>query len=154
MKAFLSVIKNNCFFVAALLIGAFSYYFYMFSSDSDKLCVNSKCFFIELAVNESQWKQGLMGRSFLPANKGMLFIFDQEKDYAMWMKNMKIPLDIIFMDKNLNIVSIVENFQPCLKNYCPSVSAGKETMYVLEIGAGLAEEEGIVVGQKAELKPM
>ncbi len=151
MNKFFLAIKNNYLFLIALLIGVFAYHFYAPSPSGGKLCFDDRCFLVELAVNETQWQQGLMNRSFLPANKGMLFIFDQEKDRAMWMKNMKIPLDMIFMDKNLFVVSVVDNLQPCSENYCPRISAGQETLYVLEIGAGLTEKEKITVGQQAEL---
>jgi len=151
MKTFLLVIKNNYLFGAAILISVFLYSFYMSSLSNDKLCINAKCFFIELAVNEAQWEKGLMGRNFLPAGKGMLFIFDQEKDYAMWMKNMSIPLDMIFIDKDLTVVSVKKNTQPCQDEYCPYVNTGKKILYVLEINAGAVEKAGIDEGQRVNL---
>lgn len=105
---------------------------------------------MEMAVNEGQRQRGLAGRDYLSDSQGMLFVFNQEQEYGMWMKNMKIPLDMIFLDKSLSVVSIAENLQPCQERYCPTVSAGQEILYVLEIKAGLAEKEKIKVGQKAE----
>lgn len=150
MDKFFLIIKNNYFFIIALLVCAAAYYFYASSLGNGKICFNDNCFLVELAVNETQWQQGLMGRDFLPESQGMLFIFDQEQEHTMWMKDMSIPLDMVFLDKNLSVVSVAEDVQPCQENYCPLIGTGQKTLYVLEIKAGLAEKEKIKVGQKAE----
>lgn len=147
MKNFL---KENYLFLFALAICVLALYFYAFSFKSDKVCLNGNCFFVEKAVSDAQREKGLMFRDFLPVNKGMLFVFDKEDYYSMWMKNMKIPLDIIFVDKDLKIIYIARNVQPCLNGYCPSIGASEKSMYVLEINAGLAEKEKIEKGQKVE----
>jgi len=149
MKTFLAWIKSNYFFVIAFLIVIFLYYFYIFSSNNRKLCINSRCFFVELAVSAAQRETGLMGREFMLADRGMFFIFEEEGEYSFWMKNMKIPLDMVFMDKNLKILSVAKNLEPCRGDFCSLIKAEGKVLYVLEINAGAAEKAGIKKGQEA-----
>ena len=64
------------------------------------------------------------------------------------MKNTLIPLDIIWINGNEEVVSINKNSQPCKKDYCPIIKPTKDAKYVLEINGGLSEEIGLSVGNK------
>ena len=66
------------------------------------------------------------------------------------MKNTKIPLDIIWIDKNKRIVTIKDNFLPCFKEDCPVEKPSLAAKYVLEINGGLAKKLNIRPGDKAD----
>jgi hypothetical protein len=90
--------------------------------------------------------KGLVGKT-LGKNEGMLFIFDYEGRHGFWMKNMSIPLDILWIDRNLTVVHVERNVQPCLekcKIYVPSRAA----IYVLEVEANFTLVNDIQVGDK------
>mgnify|MGYP001600424788 CR=1 FL=1 len=124
-----------------------------------KVCFQEKCFAVEVVKNQPEREKGLMNRDFLHENQGMLFVFEQEGNYPFWMKNTLIPLDIIWINENNEIVFIKENEEPCREEPCElfgpdqNVSlreiSRRETKYVLEINGGLAVKNGIIVGDKA-----
>ena len=75
---------------------------------------------IEIASTPEQRTIGLMKRSSLAENSGMLFIFEDEQPRSFWMKDTFIPLDIIFFDKNFAVVSYIKEMRPCLEDPCPN----------------------------------
>ena len=93
-----------------------------------------------------------MNREQLDKNKGMLFIFDESSKYSFWMKNTLIPLDIIWINENLEIVWIAENVNPCEEDPCPSYIPQEKAKYVLEINGGLSEKHGFKINDKVKLK--
>jgi uncharacterized protein len=104
---------------------------------------------IEVADNEPERMRGLMDRFNLPEQAGMLFVFPDEDLRSFWMKNTYISLDIIYINKNKEIVSIQKYTQPQTTGAIPSE---KPAMYVLEVNAGLADNYGINPGDKIEFK--
>ena len=115
-----------------------------------QVSINSKTFDVEISDSTVERAQGLMFRKMLDDNSGMLFIFPNSDKHSFWMKNTFIPLDIIWIDENLEIVYIHENVQPC-KEVCNSITPDKDAKYVLEINAGLLEKYGIEIGEKVEI---
>ena len=113
-----------------------------------EICTPNSCIPIEIADTPKKQAQGLMDRDFLEG--GMLFPHNKEKNLTFWMKNMKIPLDIVWMDENLQVLKILKNVPPCTTDPCPLYQGYGQ--YVLEINAGVAEEREIVVGSKASRK--
>lgn len=105
-------------------------------------------FTIEVASTKEEKEQGLMFREKLGEKEGMLFLFDTEKPLTFWMKNTFIPLDIIFINENLEIVDIATNFPPCETENCIIYQSNKPAQYALEINGGLAEKLGIKVNDK------
>jgi len=116
---------------------------------NNKVCFGSHCFFVELAKTEGERERGLMDRTLLDKDKGMLFIFDKEGIYPFWMKNTLIPLDIIWLDGSGKVVFIGNNIQPCKSFICPSVIPAVNAKYVLEVNANIAESIGLGVGDLA-----
>jgi uncharacterized membrane protein (UPF0127 family) len=94
---------------------------------------------------------GLMNRTHMDPDKGMLFIFSQDGIYPFWMKDTLIPLDMIWMDSNGTVVFIGKNEQPC-GMVCPSINPGVPARYVLELNAGSADRIGLNVGDRLELE--
>jgi len=80
---------------------------------------------------------GLMNRTELSENAGMLFVYEKPSAPKFWMKNTFIPLDIIFLDKSGKIIKIFEQVPRLSEN---KITAGKNISFVLEINAGLIEQ--------------
>lgn len=102
---------------------------------------------IEIADEESERVRGLMDRLILPDNAGMFFIFPNDAPRSFWMKNTYIPLDIIYINSDKEIVSIQKYTQPKTTYSIPSE---KPAMYVLEVNAGFTDKIGISPGDKIE----
>lgn len=113
----------------------------------NEVCFKENCFDVELAKTPGEKSQGLMFRQDLDPDKGMLFIFSTEDKYPFWMKNMLIPLDIIWINKDKEVVWIAQDVQPCTET-CDSIIPEKEAMYVLELNSGTAEKIGLELGDK------
>ncbi|MBI4150071.1 DUF192 domain-containing protein [Candidatus Woesearchaeota archaeon] len=103
---------------------------------------------VEIADTLAEQQQGLMYRTALEQNKGMLFIFAQAREVGFWMKNTKIPLDMLFIDSNKTIFFIEHNAQPCIADPCPTYGPNAPVQYVLEMNGGFAKEKHIKVGDK------
>lgn len=104
-------------------------------------------FQIEIADDFEERARGLMFREQLPPDHGMLFIYDREQPLAFWMKNTRIPLDILFFDRERRLVSVRKRIPPCsLGDRCPSYASRKPAMYVLELNAGQADALGVALG--------
>lgn len=100
-----------------------------------------------LANTEAARIQGLSGVESLQPNGGLLMHFPEDGLHAIWMKDMKIPLDIIWLDSNKQVVYMVTNAAPELsttKTFVPTNPA----RYVLEVSAGSAGDAGIRIGSK------
>lgn len=82
-----------------------------------------------------------MYREHLAKNRGMLFTFDQAQPWTFWMKNTKIPLDIIWMNEKKQIVHIESNVPICTRtdDGCRQYQPNEPALYVLELGGGMAE---------------
>jgi uncharacterized membrane protein (UPF0127 family) len=91
---------------------------------------------IEIADDEYATQTGLMYRSSMKTNQGMLFIFPDNDYRSFYMKNTEIPLDIIYLSEDKTIVSIQKNAQPMNESSLPSEGPAK---YVLEVNAGLSD---------------
>jgi len=101
---------------------------------------------LELALTEQERALGLMFRDTLPADQGMLFVFDQDAVYPFWMKNTIIPLDMVWLDGHGGVVFVRANVSPCHSDPCPSYAPTKPARAVLELNAGFAAKHEIVPG--------
>ena len=98
----------------------------------------------EIADDNMERAIGLMNRTSLEENNGMLFVWEDESPRSFWMKNTLIPLDMIFISANGTIVDIT-TMQPCKTLFCESYKS-KPAKYVLEVNAGFVEKHGVKVG--------
>ena len=145
--------KKVFFIVLAFLIASLLFLFYMkFNSDANKVCFDKDCFKVEVVSSQDELTNGLMFRESLNKNSGMLFVFPEENFYSFWMKDTLIPLDIIWINSDKEIVFIKHNAQPCLENDCENFTSNEKALYVLEINSGIAEEIGLKVGDKADFR--
>ncbi len=108
------------------------------TSDSTKIGLD-----IEIADNDYEIQTGLMYRTSMKSNQGMLFIFDDSRERFFYMKNTKIPLDLIYINENKHIVSFQKNAKPYDESSLPSELPAK---YVLEINAGLVDVWHLNIG--------
>jgi uncharacterized membrane protein (UPF0127 family) len=106
-------------------------------------------FSVELAVTDAERRQGLMFRERLEEDSGMLFLFEKEQVQSFWMKNTRIPLDMIFIDESGTIAGIVENAEPLT---LVSRSVGKPSRYVLEVSGGTSRRLGLAAGEKVRFE--
>jgi uncharacterized protein len=88
-----------------------------------------------------------MYRKELAAQRGMLFIFDEEEVQSFWMKNTYIPLDMIFITKNMFFAGVVENAAPLTES---SRRVSSPSKFVLEVNAGFVKRHGI--GAQTEIR--
>ena len=114
----------------------------------DRICFKEHCFEVELATTPDEHALGLMFREHIDDDRGMLFIFGEEKEYVFWMKNTLIPLDIIWINSDKKVVYIGKNARPCSVSYCPDISPGKKAKYVLELNSGMTDAIGLAEGDK------
>jgi len=101
---------------------------------------------IEIADDEDLRAQGLMYRDHLASGAGMLFFFAKEEEYPFWMKNTRIPLDIIWIDASRRIAHVKHEVPPCHVPDCPSYPPNAIAKYVLEIAGGEAAKHGLKKG--------
>ena len=113
--------------------------------DQPKIKIGQKTIFVEIADTQEKRKKGLSGREYLHEDSGMLFVFKEEGYYPFWMKDMKFPMDIIWIDEN-KVIDITHDAEPegsaPEKIYRPA----KPARYVLEVNAGFALENNVRIG--------
>lgn len=100
---------------------------------------------VEIADEPALQAIGLMNRTELPNNTGMLFVFKEEVMRQFWMKNTLIPLDIAFFNANQELIAL-KTMPPCTEDPCPKYSSSRAAQYALEAPAGYFEANGIDIG--------
>lgn len=119
-----------------------------------KVVLAGREFSIELAITPEERQRGLSNRESLPADAGMLFVYEKERVLSFWMRETLIPLDILFIDREGRIVDI-QTMAPE-----PGVSSGDLTTYrsaepatyALEVNAGVADELGLMPGMEVSFQ--
>ena len=117
-------------------------------NEKDSIEIDGKKISIETAKSTNERAKGLMFREELCSDCGMLFIFEEEAPHAFWMKNTLIPLDIIFINKELTIVDIIPA-QPCTSDPCPPYTPKQKALYVLETNQGVFNQK--IIGKEIKL---
>jgi len=108
----------------------------------------------ELADTPQKRAQGLMYREHLAKDHGMLFTFGQAQLWTFWMKNTKIPLDIIWMSEKKQIIYIARSVPICTRkdDGCPQYQPNDPALYVLELGSGEADRLKLEKGSKLKFR--
>ncbi|MBP9773164.1 MAG: DUF192 domain-containing protein [Candidatus Peribacteraceae bacterium] len=103
---------------------------------------------VEVVKTEKDRSKGLQNRTKLEEGHGMLFVFDTPQMVSLWMKDTKIPLDMLFFDINGDMASAEDNVQPCPPDTktCPQYKSREQTTAVLEVPAGWRVKNGVGVG--------
>jgi len=109
------------------------------------VCFDNSCVEVEIATTQEERVTGLMNRTSLPQDSGMLFIFDKERVQKFWMKNTFIPLDIMWIDSKGMIIHIDKNVMPC-GEYCKSFGPELSAKFVLEVNGSYTDNHNINAG--------
>jgi uncharacterized protein len=123
------------------------------ASDGTKTVrLKGESFQVELALDHPTRERGLMFRDSMPPRHGMLFVFPSSGPQAFWMKNTRIPLDIMYFDSDRSFVSASYRTPTCSGgNNCPSYPSSGRARYVLELNSGVGLALDLVPGDKIEL---
>lgn len=100
---------------------------------------------VEVVKTAAKIERGLMYREHLPPDDGMLFLMGSERDHTFYMRNTLIPLDMLFITKDMTIAGIVERAEPRTETLR---SVGARSLYVLEVNGGWAKAHQITPGAK------
>ena len=100
---------------------------------------------VEVADTKQVISDGLANRRELGADRGMLFFMPKQKDWAFWMHDTLIALDIVFITEDRKIAGIVHNAQPKTDD---SLRVGRSSYYVLEVNGGWMKTHGVAAGQR------
>ncbi|MGA7075256.1 MAG: DUF192 domain-containing protein [Halobacteriota archaeon] len=115
--------------------------------------VGSTTVYAEAANTPAELETGLMNRTSLNKNAGMLFVFPTEQKQSFWMKDMRISLDIVFITADLHVLEIYRSVPPCASDPCVLYTPSSPIKYALEVNAGFSERNGIVSGDIVLITP-
>jgi uncharacterized protein len=104
---------------------------------------------VEVMGDPRDMARGMMFRDSLAPDRGMLFVYGKAGKYPHWMYQVRIPLDMIWLDKDRRIVEIVAQIPPCTSTSakeCPPVGGHETAITVLELASGMAEKYGLKTG--------
>ncbi len=119
------------------------------ASDAVPLRIGTHTFRVELAATPSERERGLMGRTQLEAEGGMLFMFEQAARHCFWMRNTPLPLSIAFIDDRSRIVDLADMRPYSETLHCPSA----DIRYALELPQGSFRQRGIAPGAQVNGLP-
>ena len=109
-----------------------------------KIKIGSKSYKVKLAQTDEEKEKGLQGITELPVDEGMLFVFNEPEEVSFWMKDTSIPLDIVFIDDELNVISVYQGI-PESEEFITE----KNVTFVLEVN----QNSGINIGDELEFSP-
>ena len=112
-----------------------------------RMQVGDRTFTLEVADTEATREYGLMRRNSMPADHGMIFVFATERPLAFWMKNTRIPLDIVYVSSAGKVVS-VKQMKPYDEKTTPSDGPAQ---YAIELNKGMAGKAGVKSGMTLQL---
>ncbi|HTC87036.1 MAG TPA: DUF192 domain-containing protein [Bryobacteraceae bacterium] len=107
---------------------------------------------VETMISDFEMLRGLMFRTSLAPDRGMLFVHPKPEHYKYWMYQTLIPLDIVWLDSNRDIVEMVADAQPCKTqaSKCAQYGGKQISSFVLEIPGGMARKFGLQLGQRIQ----
>lgn len=100
----------------------------------------------EVMITDKDRARGVMFRPSLPANRALLFVFDEVAFHGIWMKNCRFPIDIVWLDESRKVVHVAARVPPCRAEPCPVYQPMRASAFVVEMNAGLARREKVVIG--------
>jgi uncharacterized membrane protein (UPF0127 family) len=109
--------------------------------------------YFEVAHTTAEQAMGLMFRTDLSRDRGMVFPFDPPRPVRFWMRNVTISLDMLFV-RSGEIIAISSDVPPCTTPTCPTYGPDHEIDHVIELAGGTAEQLGIAVGDRVEFEPI
>ena len=126
------------------------------AGSSNSVTINGHTFSAEVSRTFEQRVKGLMFREELPSDSCMLFWYNTDSKRSIWMKNVNMPLDVIWISESGEIVEIQENVPPCVTVYesqsCPEYGGLVPSRHFIEFPAGTVSKTGIKLGDIASLE--
>jgi uncharacterized membrane protein (UPF0127 family) len=119
-----------------------------------RVTVGNTTVYAEAADTPAQREMGLMNRTYLNADAGMLFIFPTPQQQSFWMKNMRFPLDVVFITADNHVLEIYASVPPCTGDHCPLYTSSAPIRYALEVNAGFSARNGIASGDPVVIAPV
>jgi uncharacterized protein len=110
--------------------------------DGPSVTLDGQRFTVEIAKTPAEQAHGLMDRTTMAADHGMLFVFQHDEPRTFWMKDTLIPLDMLFFDAAHRLVAIQADARPCKADPCRIYPSDVPARYVLELNAGVAGNLG------------
>ena len=158
-KHSLKLLKFTVIFLAAIFvfIGMSSLIFNLHKNDIPvlqnsstprQIQIGDSVIQVSLALTETEQEIGLAKFSSLPENEGMLFIFQKPDTYSFWMKDMKFPIDIIWISEDFKIIHIEKSLSP--DTYPQGYAPKDKALYVLEVNAGFSDKHKITTGESVK----
>ncbi|MGH8111970.1 MAG: DUF192 domain-containing protein [Rhodanobacteraceae bacterium] len=132
--------------LAAALVGPAMAATPVATADVPSVTLRGHRFTVALATTPAEQQHGLMDRTSMPPDHGMLFVFPVSQPLTFWMKNTLIPLDMLFFDAKRRLVAIQAGAQPCKADPCKLYPSNVPARYVLELNAGTAARLGLHKG--------
>lgn len=112
---------------------------------------NGKKIKVETMRDRVELMRGMMFRDSLAEDRGMLFLHGEDGRFSYWMYQVRIPLDMIWINRKREIVEIVHRAPPCSatnSSECPTYGGKQDAMFVLELAGGVAAKHGLKVGDR------
>lgn len=120
------------------------------SEERVRVHVGDGIFSMRLADTEETRQKGLSGVRALPETEGMLFVYEKADRHGIWMRDMHINLDIIWLDANKRVIHVVKNASP--DTHPQIFRPEKPARYVLELNAGMVDKRSIAIGKEARFE--
>ena len=108
-------------------------------------------FTAEIADTPARQARGYMHRAEIGPDDAMVFVFSTPGVRTFWMKNVLVPLDMIWMDETFRIVHIDHAVPPCRADPCPTYGTIRATRHVLEVAGGVARAERLAIGAQLQI---
>ena len=106
-------------------------------------------FSLEVAADDRSRALGYMFRDEVGPREGMLFVFAETEIHSFWMKNCRVSLDLVWLDESFTVVEVAHRQPPCPpEGECPSILPMRSSRYVLEVAGGIAEQQGLRIGER------
>ena len=115
-------------------------------STTCRVTLGSTTVYAEAADTPAKVEIGLMNLTYLNEDAGMLFIFPTPQQQSFWMKNMRIPLDIVFITADNHVLEIYASVPPCTGDPCTLYTSSAPIQYALEVNSGFCARNGIESG--------
>lgn len=111
---------------------------------------NGTMILAELMETQDDLLRGMMFRDSMRPGHGMLFVYAKQRTYKSWMYEVRVPLDLVWINNERRVVEVVPNAQPCLSKVkgrdCPKYGGNADARFMLELPAGDAAKNGVRVG--------
>ncbi|OGC45243.1 hypothetical protein A2V49_01425 [candidate division WWE3 bacterium RBG_19FT_COMBO_34_6] len=143
--------KNLLLILIPIACFVVSIIFYLHNNNYAHVIINDYSFELKIANSLSKQTKGLMYVNNLAEKNGVIFIFDNNQNNKLWMKNTIIPLDMIWVNDRDEIIYIQKNAQPCAQKICRSYGSNDLSKYIIEINAGLCDKYDINIGDKVAI---